>query len=124
MYWLADKYSDLPEDEGDEGTDVPIGANWRSPLIGKTIEQAADFVKNAPTDKGLDREFFAVLDSKQFQEKHWVTVCRIGRDGSVTHMPTEAKTSTEYLYGNHGESWEIDLEDWRTKGKPAMREGD
>lgn len=125
QFWLADTYETLPEQAIDEGTEPPIDNAWRSPFVGKSVEEAAEFVKNAPGGKGLDKSFFAVLEEGFYRDNGWVTVCRIDYDGGpVTAMGTGAKSSAKYLYGHYGEGWDVALQDWDTSFKPAMRDRD
>lgn len=72
-YWLVSSYENLPQD-GDEGTECPIDPTWRSPFIGKTIEDLVEFSSKAPADRGLNKIHFMVLDKKQYNEKGWVTI--------------------------------------------------
>lgn len=59
--WMADKYQNLPAitDRRTMATRPPIDSEWASPFLGKTLEEAAEFVKNGP--KPLCKVFFAVL---------------------------------------------------------------
>ncbi|KAF2170362.1 hypothetical protein M409DRAFT_19182 [Zasmidium cellare ATCC 36951] len=56
--WLADSYQNLPAitEERTMATKPPIDPGWTSPFLGKTLEEAAEFVKNAP--KPLCQVFF------------------------------------------------------------------
>jgi hypothetical protein len=60
------------------GTVAPIDNAWRSPFIGKSIADAANFVRNAPKPpKPLCRRFFAVLQKDFYGKSGMVLVCRI-----------------------------------------------
>lgn len=82
--WLADSYSTLPDylpNHKIYGTEDPIDDNWRSPFAGKSIEDAANFVRNAPKPpKPLCKQFFAVLQKDRFEQNGTILICKILSD--------------------------------------------
>ena len=60
------------------GTTAPIDRTWHSPFAGKTVEDAANFVRGAPKPpKPLCKLFFAVLQKQYYEESGKVLICRI-----------------------------------------------
>lgn len=125
-YWLADTYASFPErkDSGrvpEVGTVPPIDLTWRSPFIGKSMQECADFAVNAPRDRGLCRMHFVVLDKQQYEKKEWVTCCKIMADGKFSAIPGDAALSTMFLFGYDFDMWDNYIEDWEEMRKPCMR---
>jgi hypothetical protein len=57
---------------------APIDNAWRSPFVGKSIADAANFIRNAPKPpKPLCRRFFAVLQKNFYEKSGMVLICRI-----------------------------------------------
>ncbi|KJX92720.1 hypothetical protein TI39_contig5830g00006 [Zymoseptoria brevis] len=75
-FWLADDYNNLADypdiglDERIEhGTHLPLDEGWRSPFVGKTLEDAAGYLRSVPKPrKPLCKTWFAVLDAKLYRE--------------------------------------------------------
>ena len=60
------------------GTMAPIDDAWRSPFVGKSIADAANFVRSAPKpQKPLSRRFFAVLQKEFYEQTGMALICRI-----------------------------------------------
>lgn len=60
------------------GSIAPIDNAWRSPFVGKSIADAAKFIRNAPKPpKALCKRLFAVLQSDFYEKSGIVLVCRI-----------------------------------------------
>jgi len=82
--WLADAYDTLPdydsENPGAEGTTGPVASDWRSPFVGSSAEEAADFIRAAPKpSKPLSKLFFAVLIKEQFEHNKQLLIYKILR---------------------------------------------
>jgi hypothetical protein len=79
--WLADTYASLPDYRPNYrtfGTRTPINKDWKSPFVGKTIADAANFVRNAPKPpKPLCKRFFAVLQQDRFEQSGELLICKI-----------------------------------------------
>lgn len=125
-YWLADTYESLPERKyedtvPDGGTVPPIDSTWRSPFIGKTMQQCADFVKNAPSDRGLCKLHFVILDKEQYERDGWVTCGKIMDNGEISAIPGDATLSTEFLYGYDDGMWDSYIQDWEEMRTPCIR---
>jgi hypothetical protein len=78
--WLADKYENLPDYANGlslEGTATPIDPEWQSPFIGQTIDEAMDFIRNAPKPpKPLCKVFCAVLQHGELAQDTVLFICR------------------------------------------------
>jgi len=120
--WLADSYDNLsPEDprRAPDGTKPPIDPLWRSPFAGKTPEDAAEFVRRAPRDQGLNLEHFVVLDKSLYIEKGWVTAYKFCRGGVLAPLPLVAKYATMMLSVYHYDMWKHYVEDYYRDGWPG-----
>lgn len=64
-----------------DGIDGPVNPSWRSPFVGKSIEDAANFVRDAPKPpKPLCKRFFAVLQKDNFDHSITLLICKIVPD--------------------------------------------
>lgn len=107
LLWLADSYDNLPVEDGVRasiGTVPPIDPLWRLSFF--TVEEAADFVKAAPRDRGLDLQHFVVLDKNLYLDKGWLTAYKFGRGGVPVPLPVVAKAITFMLSGYDRHRWE------------------
>ncbi|GAB7353008.1 hypothetical protein MBLNU459_g3567t1 [Dothideomycetes sp. NU459] len=123
--WLADESLEgLLADSFDErATEPPIPSTWRSPLIGKTIEAAFEFMATIPLNRSLIREYIAVLDKHLYEKKGWVVLHRIDEMGEINSIPCEAGLAMLQM-GSTGYSspdgWPSALKNWREYGQPLM----
>lgn len=82
--WLADTYDSLPDSTHPwitRGTQAPIRDNWRSPFIGKSLREVAEFIRKAPSPpKPLDKCYCAVLRKEEY-ERDRILLCRVRRKG-------------------------------------------
>lgn len=106
-----DAYDDLPDYTGGGLCGhIGIDSNWRSPFIGKTIEEAAEFIANAPMpSKALNRNFFAVFDKAQYDATGQVIICKtpnpaVGRE-EVQKIPCYAGKVALFFVGFEEDSW-------------------
>ena len=97
--WLADAYENLPDVRPThrlEGTSCPIDSSWRSPFAGKSIEDAANFVRNAPKPpKPLNKTWFAVMQKDRFEKSGELLVCKILPIGGELDLSENGKAGTE-----------------------------
>ena len=92
-------------------------ANFSSPFIGKTVEDAAEWLKNKPDTVDLDPHHFAVLDQGSKGKKKTIVVCKIG-DRSLSgdeldylrHDATFAATFVVGIDAGEWENWSADRE--------------
>jgi hypothetical protein len=63
LLWLTGSYENLPEYTGKSiWGHTEVDSSWRSPFIGKTLDELGAFVTNAPVaTKAITRNYFAVL---------------------------------------------------------------
>lgn len=76
--WLADSYDTLPNynpaDPAAKGTQS-VRENWRSPFIGSSVEEVAAFIQATPKPpKPLCKQFFAVLQKKQYEQSRQLLI--------------------------------------------------
>lgn len=95
--WLIDTYDNLPAYTGKRvGGHTEVAAEWRSPFIGKSLDEVASFVKSVDiATKAVSRNYFAVLKKKdpgQSQRDCEVLICK---------TPNEAVGRTEVQYSEY-----------------------
>lgn len=132
MFWLAtDSWTDAPRITRDEegntffsnGTQPPITSSYSLPFKGKTTEQCAEFIKQAPEEYCVDWHHFAVL-GEDYKKRRLVTLWRIG-DGELkgerlTSLPATVAKSTLFLSGLESRIWDECLEDHKDDDEPVM----
>jgi hypothetical protein len=107
--WLADTYESLPDykpTDRQSGTAslYPIDASWKSPFIGKSLEYAANFIRNTPKPpKPLCKTFFAVMQKELYEKSGKVLVCKILPKGGELDQDWNEKQGDED-YREHGRS--------------------
>ncbi|EME80968.1 uncharacterized protein MYCFIDRAFT_197825 [Pseudocercospora fijiensis CIRAD86] len=118
--WLADSYDKLPDIDDDTrttATEPPLDPAWRSPFIGKSMEDAAAFVENAP--KPLCRLFFAVLEKDRYEKDDKITICKIV-NGEVQAIPCTTEDVANYLLGHDRDTWDESFRRWREECKSRL----
>lgn len=77
-------------------TKCPIASDWRSPFVGKSIEDAANFVRNAPKPpKPLNKTWFAVMEKEDSEEGIVITLCKILSVGGELGLNETEQARTE-----------------------------
>lgn len=112
FYLATDSYASAPKMKPDgtpgPGTQNPIPDSFKSPFIGQSVADVAQWLKQKPDDVSLEPKFFAVLDKKATEGK--VVLCRLGdREGKgdeVNCVLEEAKYSSVRLAGMEYGTWE------------------
>lgn len=96
--WLADTTipDGLTEEDG-EATIPPIDASWQSSFVGKSVEEAFEFLATIPLDKSLNRTYIIVLDRKLYEQKKWGLLYRIDEEGEITCVPCAAHMCMVYI---------------------------
>jgi len=79
LYVATDKYTDAPkkpENRYPEGTKAPIqDSSPQSPFTGKALESCAEWLRDAPDEVALNREYFTAMD--QFSRTDdTILICR------------------------------------------------
>jgi hypothetical protein len=120
--WVAtDSYEDLPKAPGErqpppEATKPPIESWFKSPWIGKTVEDCARWLQNMPKDSAVQREYFTAMD--QFsKEDDTVLTCRIRNNNGVSMYMI---TNRESKFDEAGESYQARA---KRNGKPDRSQG-
>ena len=84
-YYLATaNYASAPQKKpgggGLEATEAPIDKSFKSPFVGHSVADVAQWLQSKPESVDLESTFFAVLDKKAATGS--VALCRIGdREG-------------------------------------------
>lgn len=125
-FWVTDKqYRDIPDEDGQEGSQAPFDDSKRQPPETDTIEDAAKFVASLPPSKSgnliVDRHHFAVVDD-MFRERHCLTLYRVGDENlegdEISSFPIAPKGATVYLVGQQQEHWDHSVARWKKFGVP------
>lgn len=97
-----------------------VDAGWISWWAGKALQEAADFVRNAPKPpKALNKVLFVVLDKEQHDAHKWLTVCKVV-EGEVQSLPCVAPNVADFLIGHDRDTWLQSLYSWQERGIPRM----
>jgi hypothetical protein len=128
--WLADDYNNLPDFyhrvpeqpiTPNPHTKLPLDPNWRSPFRGKTVEDAAEFLRSVPKPrKPLCKTYFAVLDMTLYWEQGYVLVCKILEGGQVQSIACAASCVGIFFGGFDRITWDESLTDWEEDGVAVM----
>lgn len=112
--WVAtDNYDDAPKvrnnNELAEGSKAPISESYASPFVGKTLEDCAKWLQQAPSDVAIDKEYFTAL-VEHSKEEDTVMACRInGSDESgeldIEYFPQGTDTIVQDMMTNGGLKW-------------------
>ena len=89
--WLTDTHENLPDytDKLIWGQ-TEVDEDWRSPFVGKSLDDAAELVKSIDTAvKAVARNYFAVLLNSDHERGYGVLICK---------TPNEAVGRTEVQY--------------------------
>ena len=129
-FWLASKnYDNAPQKNprhGNQGTKPPVDDSFVSPFVGKSVNDAAEFLKRAPDGVDTERRFFAVIDDRTEKDGS-VVMCRVGdmegEGDEVGCIRVVVKNSALYLAGMEYGTWEeyLDaLDKVKRKGKDII----
>jgi len=112
--WLADSYDTLPDANPPrtiQGTHAPISDEWRSPFIGQSLRQVANFIRDAPAPpKPIDKEYCAVLRKEDY-ENDAILICKIPPEGGEDNEPQTIVTDPErlgsFFIGFNRSEWDV-----------------
>lgn len=112
-----------------EATQPPLDDSFKSPWIGKTIEECAQWLQNAPSDSGVQREYFTAMD--QFsKEDDTVLTCRVRNENGeveVDYYPLATKEIAMHMLTNRGSKFDEAGHAYQTRmkreGKPDRSQG-
>ena len=109
--WVAtDNYDDAPQNRDDnelpEGSQAPISPNFTSPFAGKTLEDCAKWLQQAPSEVAVNKKYFNAMDEHS-QEDDTVLVCRIvdispSGDVKLEYFPQPTDVIMMSMQTNHG----------------------
>lgn len=133
--WVATAaYEDMPKAPGErqpppEATKPLLDDSFKSPWVGKTVEDCAKWLQNAPNDSGVQREYFTAMN--QFsKEDDTVLTCRIRNENGgvkVDFYPLPTANISMYMLTNRdtkfdeaGHSYQAKV---RREGRPDRSQG-
>jgi len=136
LYLATDDYDDAPKKRTDnqlsEGTKAPVSTDFKSPFIGKALEECAKWLQRAPEERELNREYFTALDEHS-KEDDTVLLCRIvDSDGSgnvtLQYFPVPTGDTVVEMQTSHGLVFDEKLQNYQrqrmTDGKPDRSKGE
>jgi hypothetical protein len=111
------------------GTEPPIPESYKSPWYGKTVEDCARWLQDAPNDVASDKEHFAAMNEFS-KEDDTVLLCRIKTNGGglkVDYFPVTTAHIAMYLHTNNGDRFEESFGGYQRRmedeGKPDRSQG-
>lgn len=137
LWLVTGNYDDAPKKRTDnrlnDGTAAPIEQPFTSPFAGKTIEDAAEWLKNLPEFVDLNRMFFAVLNDRS-ESDDTITLCRIGdggtegKKGELQYFPSEAQHAQIFLETMMAGAFDERLQGYQRtqqmRGEPDLSKGE
>ena len=115
--WLVDSYENLPNYTGKliRGH-TEVDSDWRSPWLGKSLDDLGEFVKNIDvTTKAIRRNYFAVLQKGSDEQDYKVLICKtpneaVGRT-EVQHTAYQANEVSTFHVAFDEDNWEVMMEE-------------
>ena len=131
LWLVTGDYKGAPQQRDDneinEGTAAPISSSFKSTFEGKTPEECAAWLIEAPKEVDLNRQYFAVMDMHSWKD-NTTTMCRIKDDGNVKYYPGEAQYAAMDLLTSDALYFEERLESYQGKRrwdkKPDLSKGE
>jgi hypothetical protein len=133
--WVAtNSYEDMPKAPGErqpppEATKPPLEASFKSPWTSKTVEDCAKWLQNAPSDSGVQREYFTAMD-RFSREDDTVLACRIRNEDSevkVDYYPLSTAVISMYMVTNRASKFDEAGQAYQSRarrdGKPDRSQG-
>ncbi|KAF1843216.1 uncharacterized protein K460DRAFT_341102 [Cucurbitaria berberidis CBS 394.84] len=133
--WVAtDSYDDMPKQSGDrqpppEATKPPLADSYKSPWVGKTIEECAKWLQAAPEDTAVLKDYFTAVNEFS-KEDDTVLTCRVRvEDGDlkVDYYPLPTKEIAMMMLTNRGSYFDERGSAYqsvmRRNGKPDRSQG-
>lgn len=138
LYVATDDYEDAPKKRSDnelsEGTHAPISTGFRSPFVGKTLEECARWLQRGPDEVELNRQYFTALEEHS-KEDDTVLLCRtvesdddsgnvilqyfpVPTGDAVAEMQTSLGTKFDEKLQNYQRQRMQDGQPDRSKGEP------
>ncbi|KAG9949376.1 hypothetical protein KCU85_g4316, partial [Aureobasidium melanogenum] len=95
--WLADMDPQNLTEDDEDATIPQVNLTWQSPFVGKTSEEAFEYLATIPLKMALNREYLVVLDKALYKQKDWVIIYRIDEEGEITCIPCTAHMTLVYI---------------------------
>lgn len=112
-FWLAcDRYDDLPEKQhgAGKGTKTPIPKDFKSPWVGRGLDELVKWLQTKPESADINERFFAVLDKGARDDPPTIVICRIGdldrKGDKVFKFRYEPLEGAEYMVGAPPDFWD------------------
>ena len=112
-----DTYENLPDYTGNSiSGQTEVDSNWRSPWVGKSLDDVAEFVKDIDrATKGISRSYFAILQKGLDEQDYDVRICKTPNDAvgrtEVQSAPYQADAISGFFAAFDEDNWEIMMED-------------
>ncbi|KAI1244684.1 hypothetical protein MGN70_014561 [Eutypa lata] len=122
QYLATDNYQDAPrrvKNAYPEGTKAPIPANFSSPFVGKTLEDCAKWLQEAPDDVALNREYFTAVDNSS-REDDTIQICRVIAESTI-QMSTSLGVKFDEALQRYQRNRMRDGKPDRSKGVPYKK---
>lgn len=98
------------------GTEAPVDAEWQSPFLDKSVQDAMVFIRDVPKPpKPLCKLFFAVLQKDRYEQHGQLLVCK-AVDGEVQTIPCQASGIGTFFAGFERDEWDESLRRWEEEG--------
>ncbi|KAH8690414.1 hypothetical protein GQ44DRAFT_780427 [Phaeosphaeriaceae sp. PMI808] len=114
--WVATgSYADMPKDHNSGCTEPRIPSSFRSPWIGKTVEDCAKWLQGAPEDTPVNKEYFTVMNEYS-KEDNTVLVCRISEEDGfkVEYFPQSTDEVSMQMHTNDGPKFDEKASNYQT----------
>lgn len=109
---LADTYDNIPDYDGDglKGTAPSVDASWRSPFVGKTVQDAVDWMRSIPKPpKPINKTFCAAVKKDLYEERGKALICKWVEDAEPQTITYSAGMVGSFVVnfsrGDWDESW-------------------
>ncbi|KAF1988476.1 hypothetical protein K402DRAFT_391707 [Aulographum hederae CBS 113979] len=91
------------------GSTAPVDESFKSPFVGKKVEDVAEWIMKKPDDVDVDSHFFAIVD-RRAEKDTTLVVCRIGdkylKGEELSAMRFSAHDASLHLGGMEFGLWE------------------
>lgn len=101
-----------------DGTEPPIDPSWKSPFVGKSLEEVTAWVRGIPKPpKAACKAFFAVVQKGLYEKTGEILMCKILKSDDETEtIRIKASKANVWFTVRYRDHWKEDLNDeyWRT----------
>jgi hypothetical protein len=107
--WVASKaYDEAPKEVFSDGTVAPVAKSFESLWVGRSIQDCANWLREAPDYVAVHPDYFTAIDAHS-KDEDTVLVCRwfdCGGAIDVEYFPQSTDDVTMCMYTNDGLSFE------------------